>query len=94
MPSLMFYSTLPFSTISFGGFNPLAAIAGLVIFFQISQIYYYGLPENEPTVEFSESGSYKYLQKQFIGVQIVTALIAASVMLAGPDKIFFPFKYF
>ena len=94
MPSLMFYSTLPFSTISFGGFNPLAAIAGLVIFFQISQIYYYGLPENEPTVEFSESGSYRYLQKQFIGVQIVTALIAASVMLAGPDKIFFPFKYF
>ena len=37
---------------------------------------------------------YKYLQKQFIGVQVVTALIAASVMLAGTDKIFFPFKYF
>jgi len=94
MPSLMFYSTIPFATISFGGFNPLAAFAGLVIFFQMFQIYYYGLPENEPTVELSESGSYKYLQKQFIGVQIVTALIAASVMLAGPDKIFFPFKYF
>ena len=90
----MLYSTNFFSTIAFGGFNPLAAIAGLLIFFQISQIYYYGLPENEPTVEFSESGSYRYLQKQFIGVQIVTALIAASVMLAGPDKIFFPFKYF
>ncbi len=94
MPFLMVYSTIPFSTITFGGFNPLAAIAGLVIFFQISQIYYYGLPENEPSVELSESGSYGYLQKQFIGVQIVTALIAASVMLAGPDKIFFPFKYF
>ena len=46
------------------------------------------------SVELSETGSYKYLQKQFIGVQVVTALIAASVMLAGPDKIFFPFKYF
>ena len=90
----MLYSTIPFCTITFGGFNPLAAIAGLVIFFQISQIYYYGLPENEPSVELSETGSYKYLQKQFIGVQVVTALIAASVMLAGPDKIFFPFKYF
>ena len=90
----MLCSTMPFSTITFGGFNPLAAIAGLLIFFQIFQIYYYGLPENEPTVELSETGSYKYLQKQFIGVQIVTALIAASVMLAGPDKIFFPFKYF
>ena len=88
----MLYSTIPFSTITFGGFNPLAAIAGLVIFFQISQIYYYGLPENEPSVELSETGSYKYLQKQFIGVQVVTALIAASVMLAGPDKIFFPFN--
>ena len=72
----MLYSTIPFSTITFGGFNPLAAIAGLVIFFQISQIYYYGLPENEPSVELSETGSYKYLQKQFIGVQVVTALIA------------------
>ena len=94
MTFLIFYSAIPFSTITFGGFNPLAAIAGLVIFFQISQIYYYGLPENEPTVELSETGSYRYLQKQFIGVQIVTALIGASVMLAGPDKIFFPFKYF
>ena len=94
MSFLMVFTTIPLSTITFGEFNPLAAIAGLVIFFQISQIYYYGLPENEPSVEMSESGSYKYLQKQFIGVQIVTALIAASVMLAGPDKIFFPFKYF
>ena len=93
----MLYSTIPFSTIAFGGFNPLAAIAGLVIFFQIFQIYYYGLPENEPKVGWglnSESPSFNYLSKQFIGVQIVTALIAASVMLAGPDKIFFPFKYF
>ena len=90
----MIYSTTLFSTISFGGFNPLAAIAGLVIFFQISQIVYYGLPQNEPTVELNESGSYEYLLKQFIGVQVVCALIGASVMLAGPDKIFFPFKYF
>tara|TARA_Y100001968_G_C19317796_1_gene697659 strand:+ start:656 stop:931 length:276 start_codon:yes stop_codon:yes gene_type:complete len=90
----MICATPFFSTISFGGFNALAAIAGLVIFFQISQIFYYGLPENEPTVEYTDSGSYGYLLKQFVGVQVVTALIASSVMLAGPDKIFFPFKYF
>ena len=55
----MIYSTTFFSTISFGGFNPLAAIAGLVIFFQISQIFYYGLPQNEPTdVDMADSGSY------------------------------------
>ncbi len=90
----MIHVTTLFSTISFGGFNALAALAGLVIFFQISQIVYYGLPENEPTVDYSDSGSYDYLLKQFIGVQVVTAIIASSVMLAGPDKIFFPFKYF
>ena len=89
----MIYTSF-FSTISFGGFNALAAFAGLVIFFQISQIVYYGLPENEPQVELAVSGSYDYLLRQFIGVQIVTALIAVSVFLAGPDKIFFPFKYF
>ena len=90
----MIYTTSFFSTISFGGFNALAAFAGLVIFFQISQIVYYGLPENEPKVDLTVSGSYDYLLKQFIGVQIVTALIASSVFLAGPDKVFFPFKYF
>ena len=92
MSFLMVYTTIPLSTITFGGFNPLAAIAGLVIFFQISQIYYYGLPENEPSVDLTETGSYSYPQKQFIGAPIVTALTAASVMLAGPDKFFFPFK--
>ena len=90
----MLHSTLFFSTFSFGGFNALAALAGLVIFFQISQIYYYGLPENEPTVDYNDTGAYGYLIKQFVGVQVVTILIASSVMLAGPDKIFFPFKYF
>ena len=91
---MMISSTPLLMTISIGGFNALAAVAGLVIFFQISQIFYYGLPQNEPTVDYSESGSYDYLLKQFVGVQVVTILIASSVMLAGPDKIFFPFKYF
>tara|TARA_Y100001968_G_C19083798_1_gene584309 strand:+ start:389 stop:673 length:285 start_codon:yes stop_codon:yes gene_type:complete len=93
----MIDSTLFFSTITFGGFNTLAAITGLIIFFQITQIFYYGLPQNEPKVGWgldTDSGSYSYLLKQYIGVQVVTILIASSVMLAGPDKIFFPFKYF
>ena len=93
----MIHSMHLLGTITFGGFNPLAAITGLIIFFQISQIFYYGLPQNEPKVGWgldSDSGSYSYLLQQFIGVQVVTVLIASSVMLAGPDKIFFPFKYF
>ena len=79
------------------GFNILAAIAGLIIFFQVAQIVYYGLPENEPKAGFgldSDSNTYSYLLKQFVGVQIVVIIIASSVVLAGPDKIFFPFKYF
>ena len=79
------------------GFNVLAAIAGLIIFFQVFQIFYYGLAENEPKSGFgldTDSNTYSYLLKQFVGVQIVVVIIASSVVLAGPDKIFFPFKYF
>ena len=93
----MIYLNPCFSTITFGGFNLLAAVAGLVILFQISQIFYYGLPQNEPTTGWGLEGDselFNYRFKQFIGVQIVTIIIASSVMLAGPDKIFFPFKYF
>tara|TARA_Y100001968_G_C19253853_1_gene665768 strand:- start:37 stop:321 length:285 start_codon:yes stop_codon:yes gene_type:complete len=93
----MLYLNPFFSTITFGGFNLLAAIAGLVIIFQISQIFYYGLPQNEPTAGWgleTESTMLNYRFKQFVGVQVVTIIIASSVMLAGPDKIFFPFKYF
>ena len=79
------------------GFNLIAVLVGFTIFFQVSQIVYYGLPQNEPKEGFgldSDSNSYSYLLKQFIGVQIVVIIIASSVMLAGPDKVFFPFKYF
>lgn len=84
-----------FSTIAFGGFNPLAAVAGAIVIFQIFQIFYYGLPQNEPTTGWgldSDSASYSYRWKQFFGVQVITIIIATSVMFAGPDLIFFPFK--
>ena len=87
---------LIFSTIAFGGFNPVAAVVGAVILFQISQIVYYGLPQNEPTTGWgldSDSEMFSYRFKQFIGVQIITIIVASSVILAGPEKIFFPFKF-
>tara|TARA_Y100001968_G_scaffold170563_1_gene156038 strand:+ start:122 stop:406 length:285 start_codon:yes stop_codon:yes gene_type:complete len=83
------------STIAFGGFTPIAALAGVVILFQISQIFYYGLPQNEPTNGWgldSDSDLFSYRWKQFIGVQIITVIIATSVMFAGPELIFFPFQ--
>ena len=85
------------ATITFGGFNPLAAVAGGIILFQIFQIFYYGLPQNEPTNGWgldSTSSLFSYRWKQFIGVQIVTIIIATSVMFAGPELIFFPFQAF
>tara|TARA_B100000700_G_C14897382_1_gene785686 strand:- start:726 stop:1010 length:285 start_codon:yes stop_codon:yes gene_type:complete len=84
-----------FATFAIGGFNPLAAIAGAVIIFQISQIFYYGLPQNEPTEGWgldSDSAMFSYRWKQFVGVQVVTVIIAISVMFAGPELIFFPFQ--
>ena len=93
----MFHSTTMLATFGFGGFNTLAIVAGFIILFQISQIFYYGLPQNEPTSGWgldSDSDMFSYRFKQFIGVQVLTIIIGSSVMLAGPDKIFFPFKYF
>ena len=83
------------STIAIGGFTPLAALAGAVIIFQISQIVYYGLPQNEPQSGWgldSDSCLFSYRWKQFVGVQIITVIIATSVMFAGPELIFFPFQ--
>ncbi len=93
----MIHLTTTFSTIALGGFNPLAAATGIIIFFQIFQIFYYGLPQNEPKAGFGldpKSTNFTYRWRQFIGVQLVTVLIASSAILAGPDKIFFPFKFF
>ena len=85
-----------FSTIAFGGFNPLAAITGALILFQISQIFFYGLPQNEPTTGWgldSSSEAFSYRWKQFLGVQIIAIIVGCSVILAGPEIIFFPFKF-
>ena len=89
-----FYSTI--ATITFGGFNPLAAIVGSIILFQLTQIFFYGLPQNEPKTGWgldSDSSALSYRWKQYFGVQIVAIIVGCSAILAGPDVIFFPFKY-
>ena len=92
----MLHSPLVFSTIAFGGFNPLAAITGVLILFQVSQIFFYGLPQNEPQSGWgldTDSSAFSYRWKQFFGVQIIAIIVGCSVILAGPEIIFFPFKF-
>ncbi len=93
---LMIPTTLLFSTIAFGGFNPLAAIVGALILFQISQIFFYGLPQNEPQTGWgldTDSSAFSYRWKQYFGVQVIAIIVGCSVILAGPEIIFFPFKF-
>tara|TARA_Y100001968_G_C18764216_1_gene439227 strand:- start:163 stop:444 length:282 start_codon:yes stop_codon:yes gene_type:complete len=91
IPSIQF-----FSTIAFGGFNPLAAVTGFLIIFQISQIFFYGLPQNEPKDGWgldTDSAAFSYRWKQYFGVQLIAIIVGCSVILAGPEIIFFPFKF-
>ena len=85
-----------FSTFAIGGFNPLAAVVGVLILFQVSQIFFYGLPQNEPQSGWgldSDSSLFSYRWKQFFGVQLIAIIVGCSVILAGPEIIFFPFKF-
>ncbi len=75
------------------GFALVPAIFGLIAIFQIFQFIYYGLPQNEPKEGWglsSGSSLLRYRWQQFAGVQILTVIIAISVILAGPEIIFFP----
>tara|TARA_B100000700_G_scaffold20315_1_gene19808 strand:- start:446 stop:589 length:144 start_codon:yes stop_codon:yes gene_type:complete len=45
----MLHLTPLFTTITVGGFNPLAAAFGLLGLIQISQFIYYGLDNNDPS---------------------------------------------
>ncbi len=76
-----------------GGFSLLPAVFGLIALFQVSQFIYYGLPQNEPSEGWglnSDSTLLSYRWRQFFGVQILAVIVGASVMLAGPELIFFP----
>ncbi len=76
-----------------GGFSILPAIFGLIAIFQVFQFVFYALPQNEPKEGWginSESTLFSYRWRQFAGVQILVIIIATSVLLAGPELIFFP----
>tara|TARA_Y100001968_G_scaffold136470_1_gene124516 strand:- start:393 stop:536 length:144 start_codon:yes stop_codon:yes gene_type:complete len=45
----MIQATHLLGTIAIGGFNPLAAVFGLLALIQISQFIFYGLDANDPT---------------------------------------------
>ncbi len=45
----LFHSSPLLATITVGGFNPLAALFGLITVVQVSQFIYYGLDKNDPS---------------------------------------------
>ncbi len=76
-----------------GGFALVPAIFGLIAIIQVSSFFWYGREQNEPKEGWgldSDAPAFSYRWKQFAGVQILAILVASSVILAGPEKIFFP----
>ncbi len=76
-----------------GGFQLVPAIFGLIAIIQVSNFHWYARKNNEPTEEWglsSDSTLLSYRWKQFFGVQVLVLIVASSVMIAGPEKIFFP----
>ena len=76
-----------------GGFQLIPAIFGIIAIIQVSNFHWYARNNNEPSDGFglnSDSTLLSYRWKQFFGVQILVLIVASSVMIAGPEKIFFP----
>ena len=76
-----------------GGLQILPAIFGIIAIIQVSSFHWYARKNNEPTEGWglsSDSSLFSYRWKQFFGVQILVLIVASSVMIAGPEKIFFP----
>ncbi len=75
------------------GLSIVPAIFGLIAFFQVANFFWYAREDNEPKAGWgldSDAPAFSYRWKQFIGVQILVIIVASSVILAGPEKIFFP----
>ena len=78
-----------------GGFALIPVVFGFIAIFQVANFFWYGREQNEPTEGWglsSESTLFTYRWKQFVGVQILAIVIATSVILIGPETIFFPFQ--
>ncbi len=76
-----------------GGLSVVPAIFGLIAIIQVGSFFWYGLEKNEPKSGWgldTDANALSYRWKQFFGVQLLAIIIASSVVLAGPDKIFFP----
>ncbi len=76
-----------------GGLSIVPAVFGLIALFQVANFFWYGREENEPKQGWgldSDASLFSYRWKQFAGVQLLAIGIAFSVVIAGPEKIFFP----
>ena len=76
-----------------GGFSIVPVAFGLIALFQVANFFWFGTKENEPTEGWglsSDSTLFSYRWRQFFGVQVLAILIGCSVILIGPETIFFP----
>ena len=75
------------------GFALVPVVFGLIAIIQVSNFHWYAREQNEPTEGWglsSDSTLFSYRWRQFFGVQVTAILIGISVILIGPETIFFP----
>ena len=75
------------------GFAIVPVIFGLIAIIQVSNFHWYAREKNEPTEGWglnSDATVFSYRWRQFAGVQILAVIIATSVILIGPEQIFYP----
>ena len=76
-----------------GGLQILPAIFGIIAIIQVSSFHWYARKNNEPTEGWglsSDSTLFSYRWRQFFGVQVLAIIVGISVILIGPETIFFP----
>ncbi len=76
-----------------GGFSIVPVAFGLIALFQVANFFWFGTKDNEPTEGWglsSDSTLFSYRWRQFFGVQVLAIIVGISVILIGPETIFFP----
>jgi len=75
------------------GFALVPVVFGLIAIIQVSNFHWYAREQNEPTQGWglsADSTLFSYRWKQYVGVQVLAIIVATSVILIGPETIFFP----
>ena len=75
------------------GFAIVPVVFGLIAIFQVSNFHWFARETNELTEGWglsSDSTLFSYRWRQYFGVQVLAIIVGISVILIGPETIFFP----